>query len=52
MPENVCSNAAKATIPGSDVTDYEGHDDDEEQCQPPTTFSVETVSPDDQKLNW
>jgi hypothetical protein len=27
-------------------------DDDDDLCEPPSTFSVETFSPYDQKLNW
>lgn len=32
--------------------DHDGIDDDDDDLEPPSTFSVETVSPDDQKLNW
>jgi hypothetical protein len=34
--------------------DHENASDQEEDelCQPPATFSVETFTPEDQKLNW
>ena len=47
MSEIFCSNEMKPDVDG-----YGDQDDEEEHCHPPTTFSVETVSPDDQKLNW
>ena len=47
MSENFCSNEMKPDVDG-----YVEQDEEEEHCQPPSTFSVETVSPDEQKLNW
>jgi hypothetical protein len=43
MSEELCSD---------DVAKSKSDDDDDDLCQPPTTFSVDTFSPDDQKLNW
>ena len=49
MSENLIANI-EGISPTTDCDSVDGEEDD--LCQPPTTFSVETFSPDDQKLNW